>query len=140
MLVKFSDVEFKLEFFFEQNDIDVQELHSLNFNIESTATTTTSFPEDVHQKATELKATESKGTESKAVELTEEEKRSSENKSEFVLSDFTSSSDTPRDMAEYIFWTGDEGSVTSAIKDFIDQGLVRLRSTQQIFKREQIKK
>lgn len=55
----------------------------------------------------------------------EAEKRSTENKSEFVLSDFTSSTDTPRDMAEYIFWTGDETSVTSAIKDFVDQGLVR---------------
>lgn len=57
----------------------------------------------------------------------EDEKRSSDNKSDFALSDFTSSSDTPRDMAEYIFWTGDEGSVTTAIKDFVDQGLVKLR-------------
>ena len=32
--------------------------------------------------------------------------------------------DTPKDMAEYIFWTQDEKSVTTAIKDFVAQGLV----------------
>ena len=57
----------------------------------------------------------------------DDDKRSSDHnsKSDFVLSDFTSSSDTPRDMAEYIFWTGDEISVTNAIKDFVNQELVR---------------
>lgn len=52
-------------------------------------------------------------------------KRSLNNdKSDFVLSDFTFSNDTPHDMAEYIFWTGDENSVINAIKDFVNQGLV----------------
>ena len=32
--------------------------------------------------------------------------------------------DTPRDMAEYIFWTGDEQDVTATINDFVTQGLV----------------
>ncbi|KAK2713248.1 hypothetical protein QYM36_009202, partial [Artemia franciscana] len=35
-----------------------------------------------------------------------------------------SAEDTSRDMAEYIFWTGDEISVTQAIKDFIKQGML----------------
>ena len=41
-----------------------------------------------------------------------------------LINEITTNRDTPRDMAEYIFWTGDEHGVTSAIKDFIDQGLV----------------
>lgn len=41
-----------------------------------------------------------------------------------LINEFTTSRDTPRDMAEYIFWTGDEKGVTTAIKEFVDQGLV----------------
>lgn len=94
-----------------QKDVDVEELHSLNSNTKS-SDNPTNFPAEVNLHAPQLK-------------LAEDEKRSSDSKSDFVLSDFTSSSDTPRDMAEYIFWTGDETSVTNAIKDFVNQGLVR---------------
>ena len=98
-----------------QNDADVEELHSLDNNVKSTAMPTPPQPDKANHRV-------SKSMSNKAAE---DEKRSSDNKSDFMLSDFTSSSDTPRDMAEYIFWTGDEGSVTTAIKDFVDQGLVR---------------
>lgn len=97
-----------------QNDIEVQELHSLDTKIESTLSTTEAT-HDAHSLPLEK-------------QTNDDEKRSSDIKSDFILSDFTSSSDTPRDMAEYIFWTGDETSVSAAIKDFVDQGLVRNES------------
>jgi len=31
---------------------------------------------------------------------------------------------TPKDIAEYIFWTGDEKGVAMALKDFLQEGLV----------------
>lgn len=31
---------------------------------------------------------------------------------------------SPLDMAEYVFWTGDERGVTTAIEDFLQEGLV----------------
>ena len=31
---------------------------------------------------------------------------------------------TPLDMAEYVFWTGDEKGVTLAIEEFLQEGLV----------------
>lgn len=31
---------------------------------------------------------------------------------------------SPKDIAEYVFWTGDEKSVTSAIEDYMRAGLV----------------
>jgi hypothetical protein len=100
--------------FLIQRDVDVEELHSLDSlsNKNSEIMNPTDFPGQVNRHASQLKTAD-------------EEKRSPDSKSDFVLSDFTSSSDTPRDMAEYIFWTGDETSVTNAIKDFINQGLVR---------------
>lgn len=36
---------------------------------------------------------------------------------------------SPLDMAEYVFWTGDENKVTSAIEEFLQEGLVS-RNTQ----------
>lgn len=33
---------------------------------------------------------------------------------------------SPLDMAEYVFWTGDERGVTTAIEDFLQEGLVRI--------------
>ena len=45
-------------------------------------------------------------------------------KADSMLGEFSSSKDTPRDMAEYIFWTGDEQGVTGAVMEFITQGLV----------------
>lgn len=97
-----------------QRDVDVEELHNLgSSNKNPEILNPTDLPVQVNRHASQLKKAD-------------EEKRSPDNsKSDFVLSDFTSSSDTPRDMAEYIFWTGDETSVTNAIKDFINQGLVR---------------
>jgi len=53
----------------------------------------------------------------------DDEKRAHPEKNE-LINEITSNRDTPRDMAEYIFWTGDEHGVTSAIKDFVEQGLV----------------
>lgn len=32
---------------------------------------------------------------------------------------------SPLDMAEYVFWTGDEKGVTLAIEEFLQEGLVR---------------
>lgn len=31
---------------------------------------------------------------------------------------------SPLDMAEYVFWTGDERGVTTAIEEFLQEGLV----------------
>lgn len=33
---------------------------------------------------------------------------------------------SPLDMAEYVFWTGDEKGVTAAIEEFLQDGLVGL--------------
>lgn len=33
---------------------------------------------------------------------------------------------TPYDLAQYIFWTGDEAGVAQAIEDLIDEGLVSI--------------
>lgn len=32
---------------------------------------------------------------------------------------------TPMEMAEYVFWTGDERGVTTAIEVFLQEGMVR---------------
>lgn len=32
---------------------------------------------------------------------------------------------SPLDMAEYVFWTGDEKGVTTAIEEFLQDGMVR---------------
>ncbi|EFX74242.1 hypothetical protein DAPPUDRAFT_252076 [Daphnia pulex] len=102
-----------------ERDVDVEELHSLDSsNKNSEIMNPTDFPGQVNRHASRLKTAD-------------EEKRSPDSKSDFVLSDFTSSSDTPRDMAEYIFWTGDETSVTNAIKDFINQGLISVEDGQE---------
>ncbi|XP_046639907.1 uncharacterized protein LOC124321033 [Daphnia pulicaria] len=102
-----------------ERDVDVEELHSLDSsNKNSEIMNPTDFPGQVNRHASQLKTAD-------------EEKRSPDSKSDFVLSDFTSSSDTPRDMAEYIFWTGDETSVTNAIKDFINQGLISVEDGQE---------
>lgn len=31
---------------------------------------------------------------------------------------------SPLDMAEYVFWTGDEKGVTTAIEEFLQEGMV----------------
>lgn len=36
---------------------------------------------------------------------------------------------SPLDMAEYVFWTGDEKGITMAIEEFLQDGLVRLLYT-----------
>lgn len=33
---------------------------------------------------------------------------------------------SPLDMAEYVFWTGDERGVTAAIEEFLQEGMVGL--------------
>lgn len=33
---------------------------------------------------------------------------------------------SPLDMAEYVFWTGDERGVTTAIEDFLQEGMVTM--------------
>lgn len=33
---------------------------------------------------------------------------------------------TPYDLAQYVFWTGDEAGVAQAIQDLIDEGLVSI--------------
>lgn len=40
------------------------------------------------------------------------------------LEKFGKSRYTPSDMAEYVFWTGDEKGVTLAIEEFLQAGLV----------------
>lgn len=96
-----------------ENDADVEELHSLN----SPTRKQPSSPIAVvlnKESANQLKPLES-----------EETKRSQHHELPSSSSnDVFSSRDTPRDMAEYIFWTGDENGVISAIKDFVDQGLI----------------
>lgn len=32
---------------------------------------------------------------------------------------------SPLDMAEYVFWTGDEHGVTAAVEEFLQEGMVR---------------
>lgn len=88
-----------------QNDSDVEELHSLN------PIKTSSVINNVH-------APPSKSAEPKSDETNP--KRSPDS----APTDMFTSRDTPRDMAEYIFWTGDDNGVSSAIKDFVLQGLV----------------
>jgi len=51
-------------------------------------------------------------------------KRNGQPEKSELINEITSNRDTPRDMAEYIFWTGDEHGVTVAVKDFVDQGLM----------------
>lgn len=36
---------------------------------------------------------------------------------------------SPLDMAEYVFWTGDEKGVTMAIEEFLQDGMVSKRSS-----------
>lgn len=33
---------------------------------------------------------------------------------------------TPHDLAQYVYWTGDEAGVAQAIEDLIDEGLVSI--------------
>ena len=94
-----------------QSDADVKELHSWGLKESRT---------NGGVNHTRAEATESP--------LDKEEKRGALSDKVDLISEFTSSRDTPRDMAEYIFWTGDEKSVTSAIKDFVEQGLVNMVS------------
>lgn len=35
---------------------------------------------------------------------------------------------SPLDMAEYVFWTGDEKGVTMAIEEFLQDGMVSKRT------------
>jgi hypothetical protein len=54
------------------------------------------------------------------VELTKSaDKRRADGKLDFEM-DYT-----PQDIAEYIFWTGDERGVALALNDFLQDGLVR---------------
>lgn len=92
-----------------QSDVDVQDLH--NLHSKDLNKTVTSFSDDANPDAFHPTA--------------DDKKRSLDNKSDSVVNDFTFNSDTPHDMAEYIFWTGDENSVINAISDFVNQGLVR---------------
>jgi len=82
-------------------DDDVEELHKLGWS----------------QSGTRNVKTEPKSNNK------DDEKRAHPEKNE-LINEITSNRDTPRDMAEYIFWTGDEHGVTSAIKDFVEQGLM----------------
>lgn len=88
--------------YYYQNDAEVEELHSLDPTARH------------HQSKGKLL-----GTLTEPHNNNEEEKRSSHMLATSIARD------TPRDMAEYIFWTGEENDVTSAIKDFVTQGLVR---------------
>jgi len=64
----------------------------------------------------------------KPLESDETKRSQHQELSSSASNDVFSSRDTPRDMAEYIFWTGDENGVISAIKEFVGQGLVSFSS------------
>ncbi|KAI9557268.1 hypothetical protein GHT06_017091 [Daphnia sinensis] len=104
-----KEVPYPLEGSSQETDADVQDLHSLsNKNPPKTAT---NISDVANYHASPPTADDTK-------------RSLNDDKSDFVLSDFTFSNDTPHDMAEYIFWTGDENSVINAIKDFVNQGLI----------------
>lgn len=42
------------------------------------------------------------------------------------FSSYTGIQYSPQDMAEYVFWTGDEKGVTLAIEEFLQEGLVSI--------------
>ncbi|XP_059351174.1 uncharacterized protein LOC130687478 isoform X2 [Daphnia carinata] len=93
----------------QEADVDVQDLHSLNNKNPPKTVTNISDIANHHVSSP----------------TADDAKRSLNNdKSDFVLNDFTFSNDTPHDMAEYIFWTGDENSVINAVRDFVNQGLI----------------
>jgi hypothetical protein len=39
---------------------------------------------------------------------------------------------SPLDMAEYVFWTGDEKGVTLAIEEFLQEGLVSIAGIERV--------
>jgi hypothetical protein len=46
---------------------------------------------------------------------------------------------TPQDIAEYIFWTGDERGVASAIGDFLQEGMVSIINQELLLHYQKIK-
>lgn len=106
----------------QETDVDVQDLHSLNNkNLQKTVANISDVANNDASPPT-----------------ADDAKRSLNNdKSDFVLSDFTFSNDTPHDMAEYIFWTGDENSVINAIKDFVNQGLITVEEGKEFMEQVQ---
>lgn len=108
----------------EQIDDEVEELHKLDWSAGNHGGANTTPLVSVQPM--ENQPSSNKGINYKNVETADkgDGKRNGQPEKSSLINEITSNRDTPRDMAEYIFWTGDERGVTAAIKDFVDQGLM----------------